>query len=458
MARYRFRFDAKGLELDRDEPAPAVPSAAIEPSSQGAVAAPEGASPPRPLTGAASRPDPATVVTELKEWLEEHPGFGLDMERLEEREVLITPPHWSYVSTAPSAPSGTGANIGANIGMSPEEHRQAVRKYARMLGDRQLPLEEALALAAFAGVASTSNDPAEKLRDALKALPKGAKMHLATMLESIPDGMSRLLKERLPPLLKQGKAREWAGEVLHRHEEIVSSTPEPEWVRLEAANWEKWRERFQLYRRRRRDFDLDVNDLLLRTRRAGPAALFRNELARMTLREWSEALLIATRRTEERSELEIPEWVLSEVQQELMRGRKTMLVILGESATSPTAQWLPSKQHGCLWIEAARWFEYYDALRLGEPNSITDAIRWYVAVEVSGDPDTLAQLVRRDVVSVFGSPPAVPVAPEVKFAYLGKEKLPTQVTPIVPYLENVKGVDEAIGKLDILMRSSRPAS
>ena len=38
MARYRFRFDAKGLELDRDEsapPAPAVPAAPIAPSSQG---------------------------------------------------------------------------------------------------------------------------------------------------------------------------------------------------------------------------------------------------------------------------------------------------------------------------------------------------------------------------------------------------------------------------------------
>ena len=137
-------------------------------------------------------------MTELKEWLEEHPDFGLDMERLEEREVLITPPHWSYVSTAPAAPSGAGANTGANIGMSLEEHRQAVQKYARMLGDRQLPLEEALALAAFAGVASTSNDPAEKLRDALKALPKGAKMHPATMLESIPDSLSRLV-ERTPP-------------------------------------------------------------------------------------------------------------------------------------------------------------------------------------------------------------------------------------------------------------------
>ena len=165
-----------------------------------------------------------------------------------------------------------------------------------------------------------------------------------------------------------------------------------------------------------------MNDLLLRTRRAGPAALFRNELTRMTLREWSEALLIATRRTEERSELEIPEWVRGEVQQELMRGRKTMLVILGESATSPTAQWLPSKQHGCLWIEAARWFEYYDTLRLGEPNSLTDAIRWYVAVEVSGDPDTLAQLVRRDVLSVFGSPPAVPVAPELTVRVPGQRE------------------------------------
>jgi hypothetical protein len=308
-------------------------------------------------------------------------------------------------------------------------------------------------VAAFASVASTSHDPAERLRDALRALPKGDKQQL-------PYAPS----VEVPALLGNGKAREWAAAAQARHVEIVNMRPEPDVTSLEENSWATWRDRFQQYRRGgRRRFDLNEEDLLLRTRRAGPLALFRHELGQMTLREWTEALLAATRRTEERSTVEIPDWVRPEVETELISGRQTLLVILGESVTSPTAQWLPSKRHGALWVEHTRWFEYYDVLRLGEPETPWyAAARRYLVVEVSGDPETLAQAVlRKEPFEAFApSPPFEAVAPSPRslpqFAYLGKDKLPTHVTPVVPYLENVKSVDETVARLDLMGRSGRP--
>jgi hypothetical protein len=428
MARYRFRFDAKGMELDDVER-----SSSIRGSPMPGASAVQDASSPAGGASTTSPPDPAATLGELRAWLEDHPWFGLDMEILEEREVLLAPPHWSYVSTPP-APDA----------VSVEDHRQAVRKYARMLADREFIIDDALELAAFASVASLSNDPGERLRDALRALPKGDRQRM--------QGVPR--SPRLPLLLKAGKSREWAEAVQKRHMEIVSATPWREWRDVEEASWKTWKERLQQYRSGRPRFDVDANDLLLRTRRTGPPALFRHELGQMTLKEWSEALLAALRRNEERSALEIPDWVRLDVERELITGRTTLLVILAESATSPTAQWLPSKRHGSLWIERTRWFEYYDALRLGESESLWNAVRWYVAVEVSGNPEVLAQAVRQDVLAAaFGSPPVLPRSHvQAAYAYLGREKLPTQVTPVVPYLEGVKGVDETITRLELLNR------
>jgi hypothetical protein len=375
-----------------------------------------------------------TGVSELKEWMEEHPDFGMDMELLEDRGVLLTPPHWSYVSKRPAALANDNADA-----TSLEDHRQAVRKYARMLAERQHIMEHALDAAAYVSVASMSNDPAERLRDALRALPKDGRADVPR-IQSLPD---------LPLLLKDGRTREWADALRERNQGVVNSQVVPIWTEVEERSWATWRKRLQQYRGGgRRRFDVDLDDLLLRTRRAGPAALFSNDLDQMTLREWTEALLAAVRRAEERSALKIPDWVEGVVREELIMAPK-LLLILGESTTSPTAQWLPSKRHSSLWIERTRWFEYYDALRLGVPDSLP-AVRRYVAVEVSGDPDALTQAVRRDVSMAFGSPPALPVGRDLSFAYLGREKLPTQATPVVPYVENAKGVDETIVRLDLL--------
>ncbi|HET8797616.1 MAG TPA: hypothetical protein VFO89_08015, partial [Thermoanaerobaculia bacterium] len=229
---------------------------------------------------------PVEVVNELRAWMEEHPDFGLDMNILEERQVLLAPPPWSYVVDL--AASLTAAQASPQTALTDEW--QTVEKYVRMLGEREQQLNESLALAAAASVASTSSDPAEKMRDALRALPKGGTMP--------PEEAKKLLARPplLQPTLLQRQARKWADTVHDVCAAVRKAFQEnqPEWKFEEWESWNEWRERLQKQASPAQSFAVNARDLVLRTRRAGPpGALFRNEILEMTVRDWTIALLAA---------------------------------------------------------------------------------------------------------------------------------------------------------------------
>src|SRR5262249_42924468 len=92
--RYRFRFDATGMEVQEIPPTQVVPGAApmsVAPASSGGSSA-------TALTE--QQLEPARMLNELIEWLDENASFGLNMDLLEQREILITPPNWSYIVRA----------------------------------------------------------------------------------------------------------------------------------------------------------------------------------------------------------------------------------------------------------------------------------------------------------------------------------------------------------------------
>ena len=432
MSVFRFNFDAQGMEIEHGPVAVpvGVPAAAPAPESRqqkaGGGSKPHRAAP----RGSAERP---SVVHELHEWLEHHPDFGFDMEILEQLKVLLVPPHWSYVSTPP-----------ARDAAAVEDHRQAVQKYGKMLGDRQKFIEDGMTLAAWASMASWAARPAERVRDALRALPEGA------AVPRVPGELWQLLSQELPFSLKSGEVQPWAEALQKRIEHIVASAKKPDWDELELESWESWQHRLQRYHAARQDFPVEMTDLLLRTRRSGPAELFRNEMTQMTLREWTRALLKAI----VPSRTGVPPWVRSEVEKELWGGRATVLIVIAESINSPTAQWLPSKQFGSLWVERAGWPDLFQALKLDGPNPFSSG-RMIVAVEVSGDLETMSQVKPSAFLGVAAQGP---VAEILQWAYVGKEKLPPTVTPLVAYIENAKGIDDAVARLDRLQRPSpRPS-
>lgn len=412
MTTYRFRFDARGMKVE--DPAQVAAKGLAASVADGTLTA--------------APPDPAVVVNELGHWLDMHPDFGLDLRLLEEREVLLTPPSW--ISVTRFAASLLGKEV-AEPGTE-EDRRQAVEKYVEMLGSREQVLNYALALAAYASLASTATDPAAQTQDALRALPKGAKMDPASSV-SIPA------LPTLPSLLAEGKAREWIEAAHARHNLILKSTPVPDLDLIEAESWKTWQKRLSEFRRSRRSFAMNREDLLLRTRSAGPARLFWNELAQMPLSKWTEALLTASRNTD------VPPWVRREVEAELVTGRNTVLIIVGDSESSPTAAWLPSRKAGSLWVARARWQEAFDAL---PANALIAAGTLILAIEVGGDPDAVTKLIGHHPGAVLGRTPApLPYA-----VYLGKDKLPPQATPSVPYIEGAKDVDDVITKVAAVTR------
>jgi hypothetical protein len=453
MAVYRFRYDARGKSLiiaetpiaPAPQPSPIAP--ALAPASPADIAAtPTTQSPLSPEWESVKRTvkiwDPVQIVIDLKEWLEDHPDFGLEMDLLEEREILKTPPHWSYVSDDIEVHR-------SSHGSSPgwQEQSRAATQYASMLLDRQAEVEKAVELAAFASVASDNPESDGRMRDALRALPKGGKVD-KTIFSELPQPAT-------PFPLMEADVKKWADALLQRYEEIAKQPDKaPDWAAIETANWVTWERRFRGYRKRprQRPFEVDSADLLLRTRNAGPAVLFRNKLAAMTLREWSNALFISMRHTlPPPSVVTVPSWVRGQIETQLLRDRKSLLVILGDSVTSPSAEWLPSKSNGCLWIAKEQWNGgYYAMFR----DIRQDAKDWIFVVELAGDPRMLA--VAANQLPVLSTP--VNVLGTVTKAYMAKDKLPPEVTPAVPFVDDPKSVDDLFSRIEALTVRSQSAS
>jgi hypothetical protein len=445
MPTYRFLYDARGKSLIAVPPpvAPA-PQAPVVAAPQPTVVTSAIESVVKETRAAMPESDPIQTVIDLKEWLEDHPDFGLEMDLLEEREVLKTPPHWRYVSNEievrRSNPSGDP---------NWEEQRRAAEVYVAMLRERQAAVEDAVELAAFASVASLKSEPDRRMHDALRALPKAGKVDQKIFTE-IPT------PNVIQPSLTLEHVDKWADALLERYEQIVKSMLTPVWKSVEIDSWQTWENRFRAYRKRgrRRPFEVDQNDLWLRTRGTGPAALFRNELAQMSLREWTDALWASMVRTlPPPSVLSIPDWVRGQIETELLGGRKTLIMIVGDSATSPSSQWLPSKLNGCLWIAKDRWKEYYPSYW---HNIAKDATHWIFVVELSGDPKSLAMAASQHPRLSISTPTNSNGV--VTMAYMARDKLPPEVTPVVPYVDNPKNVDDLVSRIESLIGRSQSAS
>lgn len=426
MTKYRFRYDARGASL---EPTPAqVPAKVRAASTAGDAHAAAEAAPP--LWGKA-----VTVVNELRLWLEEHPDFGLDMTILEEREVLLAPPNWRYVASEALALG----SLGDRIGNVPSD-MEALMKYADMLASRQPFIDVALQTAALASGASTEATPDQQMRAALRALPKGGVIEDLTF-------------KPLPPLLEDGRGDEWLELLRSVCDPLRRQTAVPnDWAAEERHSWQDWKSRFQKYRRKPRNFPAFMRDVLLRTRGAGPPVLFRDELQRMTLREWSEAYLQSVRRKlPGSSEVPVPEWVRGEIYTVLLERRATTLLIVGATETPLAAHWLPSRENGSFWIDSRNMREFPSAFpEIGNAQII-------VAFEVIGDAEVIAR-------AVVTEPPTLNLLRvtfdprRATYVYIGKERLPANVTPALPYVENPKDVDDAIAKARALFTVRRSPS
>jgi hypothetical protein len=464
VTRYRFKFDSTGASIAVSPPAPvhAAAPAAVLPVPAPAAAAPAAALPSakaeRIDEGLPSAQESIALIDELARSLEEDGNLPLDMALLEDREVLLTPPHWTFVADTARRAVGRNANV-AQGAVVLDDHIQNLRKYAGMLQAREQILDRILSLVAVASGASLSTEPIEQVRDAIRALPKGE------------SDWGRLLdmKPSLPVSLRSGRVKDWTEAVRARHDEVRSRKNQFDWHQVEERGWDTWRKRLQQYRRGRPKFDVDQADVLLRTRGVGPAIFFRNDLGAMTLKEWSDALIAGLHREQTHSQVLIPAWVSEEARQELFDERKTLLIVIGRPEHSSAAGWLPSKRYGCFWISQS---DSSSISRL--PDTLADlrvpltVIRVFVTVEVAGEGEQLAKAVHRSsdyervALSVWERLRATfgPSLPEYEaprhLAYLGAGKLPPGVTPSLAYLENPKGVDAVVQRLEALMRP--PAS
>jgi len=128
-----------------------------------------------------------------------------------------------------------------------------------------------------------------------------------------------------------------------------------------------------------------------------------------------------------------------------------LLIIAGQSSVSPTAQWLPSHTYGCLWVK--RVTDFMILPHFAPPDPLTRAANVIVAVEVAGDLEAIVQTVRRDPRGLVGLPPYV-ITDNVTYFYLGTDKLPPSATPVVPYVDNARDVDDAVHKIQALTKPS----
>ncbi|HYO77827.1 MAG TPA: hypothetical protein VE010_15315 [Thermoanaerobaculia bacterium] len=425
MTKYRFRYDARGASL---EPALAQISA------QTRAASPVGDKVAPAEAALAPWRQAVTVVNELRMWLDEHPDFGLDMTILEEREVLLPPPNWTYVA----AEAAALARHGGRAWDVPTDAVEALMKYVDMLAARQHVVEFAAQLAAMASGASVEPTPAQRMRAALRALPQRVAIGDVTF-------------DPLPWLLQERRIREWLELLRSRCDSLQQTALRSDWAAEERDSWQEWERRFRKYPRTGRNFQTRFRDILLRTRGAGPPVLFRNDLQRMTLREWSEAYLHSVRgKLPGPSQVPVPQWVRGEIYRVLLDRPATTLLIVGATDAPLSAQWLPSDKNGSFWVNGANVREFLQAFpEIGKAEII-------VAFEVFGDAEVIAR-------SVGADPPALNVLGSRfdgnpgTYVYMGKEKLPANVTPALPYVENPKDVDDAIAKVRAL-RARRSSS
>jgi hypothetical protein len=419
MTKFRFRFDARGAPLDVVQPQLAELAELAEALPRVVAVEPQKVALPHPAIA---------VVRELEAWIDDHPEFGLDMSLLEERGVLLAPPHWSYVVDT----------LGA--GVYTDDDRQTLDKYARMLAEREAELDEALQVAAAASVASRSSEPADRFRDALRALPTGGVVVRDREDFPVPEPLQLLLHER--------RAAEWAEMVKAQCAAIERAARELklDWKNEEEQAWKKWKERFRKYRRLRRNFEMNMTDLLLRTRGAGPAALFRNDLLQMTLREWSDAWLVAIQgKLPPPSQLPVPSWVGEEISRELFKVSPTFLLIVGTPSGSSSSQWLPSQKNGCLWLDATV-----------DPslNRLPIVVRReaIIAFEVAGSIDEIGRAVRANPPALSMMLPSL--GSSTAAVFFGKDKLPSEIVPVLAYIENPKDADDLVSKVRALKRGT----
>ena len=163
-----------------------------------------------------------------------------------------------------------------------------------MLRDRSRQFDRALLIASFGRLASPSSTNARRMQDALQALSESlvdeAKPELRFVLE-LPPAVG-IWRDSLDAF------RMWA-DGLSKELELQL---EHELARMATRSWALWLRNFNRWWSRGDSvFSFDFEDYLLRVRGAGPPSLLGEDLAAMSMNQWT--------RLAARPDENVPEWL-----------------------------------------------------------------------------------------------------------------------------------------------------
>jgi hypothetical protein len=398
---------------------------------------------------AAPGDEPTAVVRALAAWFDQNPTFGLDLSILERAGILPPTPEWTYIR-------GALDRIGS--GSSPDrqgEDELLIRRYGETLLQRLPQVENALTGASFASTVSPGQTPAEQLADGLRAVALAGVVAPADIRTRFPA-----LPVFSDPLA--GHPLELGPRIQSRHQQIRQAVAisTDQLGSLSDRAWAAWRGRFNDWLTQGVvEFPAIAEDLLLAARGMPPASLLTNDLKKMTLRQWSEALLAspapgwfpavaltALGYSQTASNLlhgvpasELDAAVRFEWNQRLMDMfsdtslYKTVLV-LADRAAQVSSLWRPVPGVAALWLPQAAAENMAGTL----PKVLEGLTAQFdaVLIEVSVTPQQLARRVARDPKTLLPNTLTRLAGGSAPTAYFGPSAMARDATPAVPYVAN----------------------
>ena len=367
---------------------------------------------------------------------------GRDLALLEQTGILKAPPQWSYVKQALVRAGGDKERE--------LDDRHAIQVYAAMLRDRGEQFDRALLVAAIGRTASNAQTPARRTQEALQALsetilrearlePYGSTFHGSL---AYPDALSRY--------------REWA-EVL---------APKLDFPDLEQRSWTRWFGNFDLWWSRGDSaFPFEFEDYLLRVHGSGPPSLLSEDLAAMSVYQWTQLALL-------RSDIFVPPWLkgsawhalgfdlaavqslgIGSTEESAIKAWASRVAdaqndgppdywVLVISDVGPARNWLPEKQYPAI------------AIRRSELSLLTPppGLARGTLVELVGNLEAVKAAVDRPFPSIPNPSASNPPA------YFGAVKLPKRRPGAPAYLYNPRSVGDAVRKLTTLHEHRTPSS
>lgn len=415
--------------------------------------------------------EPPAVVRALATWFEQNPAFGLDLSILERAGILPPTPEWSYIRGALE-----------RIASAASQDRQGedeilIRRYGETLLQRLPQVEDALFSASFASAASQGLTPAEHLGDGLRAVARVGVVKPADI---------RLRFPALPsfPTSLADKPLELGPQIQSRHQQIRAAVKVTidDMKPLADRAWSAWRGRFNEWLTQGAlAFPAIPEDLLLASNGTPPASLLFNDLNRMTLKLWSEALLASA----------IPDWFsviglaalgfpqpanellkilpssdvasavryewtqrLLDMQTETSASRRVL--VLADNLAQLSSGWFPMPGAPALWLPQASVEEMVNTM----PRAVEAFSGQFdaVLIEVSVSPQHLAKRIARDPRHSLPNALSRIGGPKAAIAYFGPSAMPRDATPAVPYLGAPANVLAALQALDKAQTSPTSAA